>query len=111
MDMAEYQLLAKRTSKDLGFRKGLVHAALGLTGEAGEFSDAVKRFEIYDHNIDRDNLREEIGDVLWYCAYAASVLGESLQTIARENIEKLAKRYPEQYTDYNALLRLDKIDH
>jgi len=107
--MAEYQLIANRTSKDLGFRKGLVHAALGLTGEAGEFSDAVKKFEIYDQNIDRDNLREEIGDILWYCAYSASVLGESLETIARENIEKLAKRYPEKYSDFYAMHRLDKI--
>lgn len=108
MNLAEYQALANRTAKELNFDKALTHAALGLTGEAGEFADAVKKHTIYGQSCDFENLREEIGDILWYCAYAANVLGFSLETIARLNIEKLAVRYPDTYTDYHAGARLDK---
>ena len=108
MNFYDYQELANRTAKELNFKDGLTHAALGLTGEAGEFSDATKKHIIYGQNVDFANLREEIGDILWYCAYAANVLGFSLETIARLNIEKLAKRYPGEYSDMYAAQRMDK---
>lgn len=111
MNLYDYQELANRTAKDLNFDKALTHAALGLTGEAGEFADAAKKHLIYAQTCDFENLREEIGDLLWYCAYAANVLGFSLETIARLNIEKLAKRYPDQYTDHHAAVRLDKHEY
>jgi len=98
MELRDYQFLANRTAKDLGFKDGLIHAALGLTGEAGEFADAQNR----------QHMIEELGDILWYVAYACEVLGEPLEIIARDNIEKLKKRYPEAYSDFNAHARLDK---
>lgn len=108
MELRDYQFLANRTAKDLGFRDGLIHAALGVTGEAGEFADAVKRVAIYDGVPNRANMVEELGDLLWYIAYACEVLGEPLEIVARDNIEKLKKRYPEAYSDFNAHARMDK---
>lgn len=110
MNLADYQALANRTAKQINFKDDLAHAALGLTGEAGEFADAVKKHIIYSQPCDFENMREELGDILWYCALAANVLGFSLETVARLNIEKLAKRYPDQYTDHHAAVRLDKHD-
>ena len=108
MNLAEYQSLANRTAKQINFTMDLAHAEMGLNGEAGEFSDAVKKHIIYGQPMDFANAREELGDILWYCALAANVLGFSLETVARMNIEKLAERYPEQYSDYHAKARLDK---
>ena len=108
MELRDYQFLANRTAKDLGFRDGLIHASLGLSGEAGEFADAVKRVAIYEGVPDRANMIEELGDLLWYIAYACEVLGEPLEIVARDNIEKLKKRYPEAYSDFNAHARMDK---
>lgn len=108
MELRNYQFLANRTAKDLGFRDGLIHAALGVTGESGEFADAVKRVAIYEGVPDRANMIEELGDLLWYIAYACEVLGEPLEIVARDNIEKLKKRYPEAYSDFNAHARMDK---
>lgn len=108
MELRDYQFLANRTAKDLGFRDGLIHAALGVTGESGEFADAVKRVAIYEGVPDRANMIEELGDLLWYIAYACEVLGEPLEIVARDNIEKLKKRYPEAYSDFNAHARMDK---
>jgi NTP pyrophosphatase (non-canonical NTP hydrolase) len=51
---------------------------------------------------------EELGDLLWYIAYACEVIGEPLEIVARDNIEKLKKRYPEAYSDFNAHARIDK---
>ena len=75
----------------------LCNVALGLTGESGEFADSVKKHLFQGHPIDVMNLAEEIGDVLWYCALAASALPFTLDEIAQRNIEKLKKRYPKGF--------------
>ena len=106
--MNEYQSLACRTAKLLDRDKAILHAIVGLADEVGEFASAIKKSEIYDQPIDMDNIAEEIGDLLWRVQYAATVFGMSLETIARLNIEKLAARYPDGYTDYHAAARLDK---
>ena len=108
MDFNEYQALANRTAKPLEPTDNLLHAALGLAGEAGEFVDAVKKHYIYNKPLDRENLIEEVGDILWFCALAAKELGHPLGTIAEENIDKLRKRYPSTYSDEHAHARMDK---
>lgn len=109
MELRDYQYLANRTAKSLGFTDDLHHLAHGISGEAGELCDAIKKYTIYNQPLDRDNLREELGDLLWYVALGASVLNEPLEIIARENIVKLQKRYPHEYSDFNAATRLDKL--
>jgi mazG family pyrophosphatase domain protein len=74
----------------------VIYPALGITGEAGECSDKVKKV-IRDNNgeFTDDRKREiakEIGDVLWYCATLAHDIGYSLEEIGEMNVEKLRSR-------------------
>lgn len=110
MELSTYQALANRSAKHLPLHKALLHVITGLSGEVGELSDAIKKAEIYGQPYDMDNIAEELADVLWFVAYASDVFGFSMETIARQNIEKLAARYPNGYSDYHADKRLDKAD-
>ena len=93
MTMNEYQVLAQRTSNTEGTLK-ILNGVLGLTGEAGECSDIVKKHLFQGHEPDHDHLKEEIGDCLWYIAEVATGLGLSLDEVAKNNIHKLRQRYP-----------------
>ena len=100
MNVNEYQQKAMRTmNKELSGKEILVNAALGLCGEAGEAADIIKKHIFHDHELDRDGLIKELGDVAWYIAEAATALGVSLEEVLSKNIEKLQKRYPEGF-DY-----------
>lgn len=87
----------------------LMHATLGIAGESGELVDAVKKSVIYGKDLDIVNMREEIGDIMWYIALMCRTLDFDLDEILDENIAKLKLRYPEKYTDEHASLRLDKV--
>lgn len=97
MKFNEYQDKALSTviSTDDYF-KDTLHWVLGLNGEAGEVAEKVKKIirdkngEISDY--DKQELSKELGDVLWYIAVFANQLGVDLETIAKENISKLADR-------------------
>lgn len=108
MDFHQYQELANRTAKPMTMQGNLLHAALGLSGEVGEFVDTVKKEFVYRQPLDTDNLAEELGDILWFVALAAQTLRLNMGDIASANIDKLAKRYPETYTDHHAAERADK---
>ena len=71
-----YQQEAMRTANLKDFYFNLVHAQMGLTSEAGEFTDAVKKHRIYNKPLDIPNLIEEIGDILWFCALACETRSE-----------------------------------
>lgn len=104
----EFQRLAMRTNNKLEFTKQLTHAAMGVAGEAGEIIDTVKKFSIYGHQLNVPNLREEAGDVMWFVALLCDTIGADMEDVMAECIEKLKKRYPEQYTSELAAARLDK---
>lgn len=75
----------------------IIYPTLGLTGEAGEVSDKVKKV-IRDHDGEfsdeiKKEIMKEIGDVLWYCATLANDLGFNLSEVASENINKLESRF------------------
>ncbi len=91
MDFDEYAKMQKRTSPN---GTNIVMVALGLTGESGEFADLVKKHMFQGHELDRDKMIEELGDVLWYIFEGARVLGIEASEIAERNIIKLKKRYP-----------------
>jgi NTP pyrophosphatase (non-canonical NTP hydrolase) len=95
MTFDEYQRLAMRTHSDDRDRR-LIYA-LGLTGEAGEVAEVLKKVHGHDHAFDADRLAKELGDVLWYLAGLAHVHGLSLDAIAAANIAKLRARYPEGF--------------
>lgn len=73
----------------------IIYPALGMTGEAGEVADKVKKV-IRDYGSFTDNIKreivKEIGDVLWYCAILSNDLGYSLEEVGLMNIEKLKSR-------------------
>jgi NTP pyrophosphatase (non-canonical NTP hydrolase) len=108
MNFHEYQENAIKTAKAGDIKFNLVHAAMGIAGESGEFTDCVKKYAIYGQSFDRRNAAEELGDLMWFIALACNAMQISLEDVAAQNIEKLAKRYPEKYTDYHAAARLDK---
>lgn len=83
----------------------LMHAAMGMVTESGEFIDALKRLTIYGKGLDHTHLIEEIGDVMWYVALVCRALGVSLEDVMDRNIDKLEKRYPGKFTSEQALNR------
>lgn len=91
----EYQELAMRTANpDQNPSDAIVTAALGLTGESGEFADRLKKWFAQGHEFDRDGLIKELGDVQWYIALAADSLGTTIEAVMERNILKLRERYP-----------------
>lgn len=95
MTFDEYQDATSRTWK-FGVdnsREALSYLTMGLTGEAGEVAEYLKKFLYHHKDLPEEDLAGELGDVLWYTARLASVWGYSLGTIAEMNIEKLAARH------------------
>ena len=86
----------------------LLHAAMGITTEAGEFVDPLKKHIFYGKELDTENLKEELGDLLWYIGIACDTLGVTVREVMEANIAKLRKRYPEQFTEEDALERKDE---
>ena len=98
MEANEYQRLAMTTlNPELSKRDVLINSVIGLCGEAGEAIDIVKKWMAHGHELDRDHLAKELGDIAWYLAEAATALDLSLDDILQANIEKLKKRYPQGF--------------
>lgn len=91
----KYHHLAMTTKKYSG-KYRLTYPTLGLVGEAGEVANKVKKvFRDDDGKFTekrRDDIVNELGDILWYIAALADDMGVPLDVIARQNIEKLLKR-------------------
>lgn len=89
----------------------LLHSAMGLSTESGEFLDALKKYVFYGKELDLVNLKEEIGDIFWYCAIACDELGISFEEIQIMVIAKLRKRYKDkEFASENAITRDLKIE-
>jgi NTP pyrophosphatase (non-canonical NTP hydrolase) len=108
MQLNEYQELAARTRKEMKYEDALAHLALGCCSEAGELATTIKAFLYYGKALDRPNVLEELGDIMWFVSQLADALEMPLDTVARANIEKLRLRYPAKYSDAHALARADK---
>ena len=83
----------------------LLHAAMGMSTEANEFLDALKKHMFYGAKLDHVNLKEELGDMLWYMAIAMDVLDTDFNKEMERVIKKLRSRYPEKFTEADALDR------
>ena len=75
----------------------LMNGVLGMCGEAGECADIVKKHMMQGHNLDKEHLAKEVGDVLWYIAETATALGFNLDNIMQMNVDKLKARYPQGF--------------
>ncbi len=95
MNINEYQKLANRTANhSLRAETRRITAALGLAGESGEIADIIKKNVGQGHDLNADDIVDELGDVLWYVAELADALGTTLEEVATRNVEKLMRRYP-----------------
>ncbi len=106
--MKNYIKKAIRTESTETFFSGkerLLHAGIGLATETGEFLDALKKSVFYGKELDKVNLKEELGDMLWYMAIAMDELDTDFETEMNRNIEKLTARYPEKFTKEKAEIR------
>lgn len=83
----------------------LLHVAMGLATEAGEFVDQLKKHIFYGKPIDEANLIEEIGDSTWYERIGVAALEVAYAEMLRRNVEKLRARFPEKFSEQNALNR------
>ncbi len=85
----EYQECAMYTAKNSA--KNITYMPLGLGNESGEFQGKLKK-QIRDGFFDKDAAMKELGDVLWYVAGCAEMLGYKLEEVAEKNLKKLADR-------------------
>ena len=83
----------------------LIQGVMGLNGEAGEAIDIVKKHLFHGHDLDKEHLAKELGDVLWYVATAAESIGYDLDDIMQMNIDKLTARYGEKFDTEKSLHR------
>lgn len=85
-----------------------LNAVLGMSGEVGELIDTVKKHVFYDKPLDVENIKEEMGDVLWYAALLLHSIGSSFEEVMKMNHDKLEKRYPTGFSEQLASERRDK---
>ena len=94
MTLNDYQAETERTSSS---DVSVIVCALGLCGESGEFADHIKKWAAQGHELDKEKLTKELGDILWYTAQAARAIGKTLDKIAETNVLKLRARYPDGF--------------
>ena len=83
--------------------------AVGVSGEAGELLDAIKKHCVYQKQINMENVIEEAGDILFYLTGLLNDLNISVEDCVKANIDKLSKRYPAgSYSNAAAIARADK---
>ena len=67
----------------------ILHMAVGVSGEAGELLDAIKKHAVYQKQLDFDNVREEAGDILFYLTGLLNELGLTINAAAIARVDKL----------------------
>lgn len=96
MELNEYQKLAGRTAKYPEIGSKFIYPTLGLTGETGEVAEKIKKIFRDEGGLvssdKKEELKKELGDVLWYLSQLAKDLDLTLEEIAEKNLDKLQKR-------------------
>jgi NTP pyrophosphatase (non-canonical NTP hydrolase) len=96
MLLSDYQRLSRRTATYPGAGDNIVYPTLGLSGEAGEVAEKVKKMLRDDGGVMTGErlqaLAGELGDVLWYVAQVATEAGLDLEAVAQANLDKLLSR-------------------
>lgn len=109
MTIESYITESSRTLIDKGHDLNMLHAAIGIGTEAGEMLDQFKRKMFYGRELDVVNVKEEIGDLMWYIAILLRELDLNFEEILQLNIDKLRARFPEKFSEHHAINRnLDK---
>lgn len=91
----------------------MFHAAIGMCTETGEIQDQLKKHIFYGKPLDMVNVAEELGDLMWYVALMCDATGLDLTNVMENNIAKLRKRYPDKFTEHDALNRdtVNELSH
>lgn len=106
MTINEYQKLAMTTlNPQLDKKDILINGVMGLCGESGEAIDIVKKWLAQGHELNREKLAKELGDIAWYLAETAYALDLTLEDVMEANIQKLKKRYPEGFDSVRSIAR------
>lgn len=107
MTINEYQKEAMRTASGMNKEyPRILNGLMGLNGEAGEAIDILKKHLFHGHELDKEHLAKELGDVAWYLAVSAEALGYDLETILQMNVDKLKARYPDGFETERSLNRV-----
>ena len=110
MTINEYQKLAMTTlNPALSQKDVLINGVMGLCGESGEAIDIVKKHLAQGHELDREKLIKELGDIAWYLAETAYALEVSLEDVLQNNVDKLKKRYPEGFSQSRSVCREEEL--
>ena len=108
MEGNKYQELAMRTNRPETIQEeDLINGCLGLSGETGEVCDIIKKYLFQGHELEKERIADELGDVLWYIALTAKGIGYSLNHIMEYNIDKLKKRYPDGFEEERSINRAE----
>ena len=95
-NLDNYQRASRKTWSLIHTDHPIVYPTLGLANEAGEVAGKIKKIFRDKGGVigdaERDALKGELGDVLWYLAQICTELGLSLDEVAAANLEKLASR-------------------
>lgn len=83
----------------------LIHSILGIAGEVGELAEELVKSKLENRELNRVNILEELGDIMWYISLAVTTLDSSFEEITTKNIDKLKVRYPEKFTKEKAINR------
>lgn len=105
MDIKTYLSESERTLVQKGKDMNLLHGAIGIATEAGELLDAFKKKLFYGKELDVVNVKEEVGDLMWYVAIFLRELEIDFEDVLQVNIDKLRARYPEKFSESHALNR------
>lgn len=98
MTINEYQQMALRTESPTADEiDRILQGAMGLCGESGEYIDILKKHMFQGHELDKEHMAKELGDIAWYLAVSADAIDYDLETIFQMNIDKLKARYPEGF--------------
>jgi NTP pyrophosphatase (non-canonical NTP hydrolase) len=108
MKLKDYQEEASRTDAPLGRNYDKLHAVhmvMGMSTEVGELVDVFKKNLAYKKPIDWVNVKEEIGDLMWYIVNFCNENNLDINSILETNINKLKDRYPEKFSTDDAINR------
>lgn len=111
MDAETYQTRAVETRRPFDIEDpnevalALANFGLGVTGEAGEVADIIKKALFHAHSLDTDQLVLELGDILWYIANIAELVQVPLGEVMQRNIKKVRDRYPNGFSPQASINR------
>lgn len=106
LDIEEYQKASTRTiNEELNSRNQVFNMVFGLNGEVGEVTDLLKKHYFHGHKLDKEHLKEELGDVMFYIVNLATLYDIDMSEVLQLNVDKLLKRYPNGFSEEDSINR------